>query len=166
VVVQMKLPGRASVVRIGCLVTVAVLSACAYLVWCEMVRSQRHLTWHRMVDDRILALAERCPKGVSRDEWAFYVHWTWNLHGNHGTYLDFDPAERRAFLAKFVGKLQGEVDVKTIDWIWDQYVAHSKGGAHYSMLYRPTSEDRLRLFREGNLGRYDLNDWLERRRRP
>ena len=47
----------------------------------------------------------------------------------YGGYLDFSSSERDRFVAEFDRRLRGRVDPNTIDWIWDQYVEHSKGGA-------------------------------------
>ena len=43
-------------------------------------------------------------------------------------YLDFSSSERDRFVAEFDRRLRGRVEPNTIDWIWDQYVEHSKGG--------------------------------------
>jgi hypothetical protein len=157
--------GRKSLWYCGCITPLVIISAVIGFFCYSILLSWHHQYWCQGVEDRIAALAESCPKGLSPDQWAFCVAWTWNLHGNHGGYSDFDSSERDRFVAEFDRRLRGRVDLNTIDWIWDQYVEHSKGGAHYSRLYRPTEPNRLQLFRDGELGRYDLHEWLDTLRR-
>ncbi len=118
----------------------------------------RLMPWYRSVEDRILTLAERRPDGISDAEWAGCILHTWNLHGNHGP--GFESSQRERFLAEFDMRLRGHVDLSTIDWIWDEYSAHSKGGAHYSQFYRPTSAKVRREFVEGKPGQFELQDLL------
>jgi hypothetical protein len=51
-------------------------------------------------------------------------------------YFDFaDELDRR---------LQGKVEMSTIDWIWDNFEEIGKNGRRYSEQYRPTTPERLR----------------------
>src|SRR5581483_12123880 len=113
---------------------------------------------------RILRLAAHRPEGVSPSEWAYYVHWTWNLHSNWGGYLSFDSKERDGFLAEFDRRLNEGIDVGSINWIWDQYVEHSTGGRHYSRNYRPTDAHVKCNYYEGQEGGYKLQWWLDESR--
>jgi hypothetical protein len=40
-------------------------------------------------------------------------------------------------------RLEGHVDMSTIDWIWDEIEAVSVYGKNYSEDYRPTTPERL-----------------------
>jgi hypothetical protein len=124
-----------------------------------------HQRWYRAIEYRILCLAERRPGDVDSKQWAACLHWTWNLHGNYGGLSYFDPRARYLFLAEFDRRLEGKVDFSTIDWIWDQYALHTKGGSSYSDRYRPTTAVRLK---EASLDRYGenhLDSWLEQLKR-
>lgn len=145
---------------------VAILFAVSlFCFWFFLVRPhQQHAEWYRDIEDHIVMPADKRPDGVSPSQWAYALHTTWNLHGNYGGYSYFDHNERGRFLAEFVRRLKGKVDLGTIDWIWDEYVQHSTGGRHYSRNYRPTDPDHLRAFSTGNYGSFDPPKWLERLR--
>jgi hypothetical protein len=100
--------------------------------------------------DRIQAsvreLAQHRPEGVSKRKWSFAVGWTGVAVGNvffmpscvndDQGYYDFaDELGRR---------LQGKVEMSTIDWIWDGFEEIGKNGRSYSERYRPTMPERLR----------------------
>jgi len=148
---------------LGCLGLLAA-SALAFgmCVWLLVIRpQQQHMEWYRMVENRILTLATKRPADVSPKQWAFCLHWTWNLHTNAGNYNNFDRAASEEFLAEFDRRLNGKVDLRTIEWIWDQYVEHSQGGHRYSH-YRPTNPEMVRELSEAKPGEYDLQEWLYR----
>ena len=73
------------------------------------------------------------------------VHWTWNLHSNHGIPDKFPPDGREKFLEEFDFQLAGRVDMNTIDWIWDQYLIHAPKSKSYAR-YRPTSSEMRAAF--------------------
>jgi hypothetical protein len=120
-----------------------------------------HQRWYRAVEYRILSLAERRPDDVDAKQWAACLHWTWNLHGNHGGITYFDARARYPFLGEFDRQLKGRVDLSTIDWIWDQYVLHTSGGRSYSDHYRPTTADRLKEASVDPYGENNLDGWIE-----
>ncbi len=117
------------------------LSVCVLFFRYSVLPHWEHQRWYRMVEDRILKLAEKNPEGLSPSQWAFCLHSTWNLHSNYGTYEYFDLKYRNTFLAQLDRRLIGKVNLSTIDWIWDEYVKHSNGGSHYSQLYRPSTHE-------------------------
>jgi hypothetical protein len=123
-----------------------------------------HQQWYQMMEERILKLAEKVPDDVSPSQWAFCLCSTWNLHANCGGYEYFDLAYRERFLAQLDCKLNGRVDLSTIDWIWDQYVNHSRGGSRYSLLYRPSTPEHLRELsggKWGQRGQSDLDEFVK-----
>jgi hypothetical protein len=126
---------------------------------------QRHRVWYRSVEERIIRLADKKPADVSPSQWAYYLYWTWNLHSNWGGFENFQRAEQAKFLEDFDRKLNEKVDLKTIDWIWDQYVEHCRGGRSYSDSYRPTNPDHLRDWFTNQQESDQLEQWLERLRR-
>lgn len=89
-------------------------------------------------------LAKKYPQGITSGEWASCVFWTHNLHGNCGYYPAFPTDRLRVFADELNSRMGGEVDLNTIDWIWDEYVKYAHGGQQYSIKYRPTTPARLR----------------------
>ena len=88
-------------------------------------------------------LATKRPEGVSADRWASCVGWTLNLHANCSWFPAFPPDKLLRFADELDGVIQGDVDMRTIDWIWDEYVRHARWGKDYSKKYRPTAPERL-----------------------
>lgn len=125
--------------------------------------NQIHDKWFDAVNYRILQLAEKRPDGVSREQWASCILMTWNLNWNCGALPTwFQPSARDPFLAEFDRRLQGKVDIGTIDWIWDQYCLYSTRGFSYSRVYRPTTPESLVPAEAKAVGEYNLDVWLER----
>jgi hypothetical protein len=123
---------------------------------------ERHDQWCRDIEDHIVMLADKRPEGVTAGQWAHCLSWTSQLHGNCGGYAYFDHSNRTEFLAEFDRRLAGPVDLGTIDWIWDEYVAHSTCGRDYARNHRPTDPERLRDASADNLGDDHLREWLDR----
>jgi hypothetical protein len=94
-------------------------------------------------------LAEKRPPDVTPRQWDEVVFWTLNLHANCiMSNMRMPRAERAKFLAELRERLSGPVDLKTIDWIWDEVVRLSPGcGKTYSERHRPTTPERLREYR-------------------
>jgi hypothetical protein len=93
------------------------------------------------------------PKGLSQEKWAFSVGQTQNALGNccgARAYIT-DYEHFRRFVTELKRRVDGDVDLQTIDWIWDEFVAFSSPGAGYSERYRPTSRGRLKEAATGGL---------------
>jgi hypothetical protein len=146
------------------IVEVAIVSACFLLVlsYLFVYEHYEHHEWYRNVEERIVRLADKRPPDMSSSRWAYSIHWTWNLHANYGGYESFDRSERARFLREFDRRLDGKVDLGTIDWIWDEYVKHSSGGRYYSENFRPTDPKNVRAWFTDQQQSYDLNEWLAR----
>jgi hypothetical protein len=119
-----------------------------------------HRRWQQDVQYRILCLAERRPDDVDQKQWAACLHLTWNLHANYGPITYFDSRARYPFLTEFDRRLEGKVDLSTIDWIWDQYSQQTQGGKRYSDQYRPTTPERLKEASLDQYGEFNLDGWL------
>jgi hypothetical protein len=154
------LPRWRSTVRL-LLAGVAVVGLVALTYYLVFYPFAVHHRWYRAFEYRILSLAERRPNDVDSKQWAACLHWTWNLHANCGAATYFDPRARDLLLEEFDRRLQKEVSLSTIDWIWDQYVLHSRGGRRYSDHYRPTTAERLNEASLDRYGEYKLDGWLE-----
>jgi hypothetical protein len=161
---SMRLPRVRFRVRRIVMVVMAVVSVCFLpALTCRVVfiicEYEQHKKWYINVEDHILLLADKRPPDVSPSRWAYYLHWTWQLHTNHGGYEYFKRRERERFLRNLDRRLAGKVDVATIDWIWDEYVKNA-GAGYYSERFRPTDPTTIRGYFTGQEGSYDLNGWV------
>jgi hypothetical protein len=129
----------------------------------SLYQHREHLAWYHRIEERIVRLAKKRPQEVSPNQWAYDIHWTWNLHCNCGTPDQFDGNERERFLAEFDRRLEGRVDLGTIDWIWDEFSEHSRCGGWYSRNFRPTDPAHLRAWFTGQEAGYDLQYWIDRK---
>lgn len=113
-----------------------------YRVW----ERREHLRQFERVTSSIDHLRTRCPPKVSKKEWSYQTDWLRNLASNCLPLPRFVPTQA---LSRFADDLEkrfaGEVDLRTVDWIWDEVARISTVGPGYSERYRPTStESRLR----------------------
>ena len=98
---------------------------------------QRHCDLCRKAHSCLDRLAQKRPADVTRGEWEHVVGWTYNAKANClecPEYIE-DYARFERFVGEFEERLDGEVSIETIDWIWDEIEAISSlpwGG------YRPT----------------------------
>lgn len=123
------------------LVAVAVQAVLTIGVWgaiqISTIRVHRH--WSEEVSESLRVLQRNRPADVSADRWEHLCLWTWNLHGNCGCIWGaVEPEWREPFAAELRRRVSGPVSVADIDWIWDEYAAHTTGGPRYSRQYRPT----------------------------
>ena len=159
----MRQPGLTAWQR--CLIAFGIVVALVGLaIWgLAIYPRHRHYEWYRGVEDRIVRLADKRPEGMTPGQWAYCLHWTWNLHTNCGGYEDWrNSGDRASFSAEFDRRLQAAVDLSTIDWIWDQYASRATGGRDYASLYRPTDPGNIRKWYEEEKESYDLEPWLDR----
>jgi hypothetical protein len=100
-----------------------------------------HQRWHFRVHSSIKRLAARKPPEVEQEQWTQAVLWTLNADANCCAVAEFlklrDRAELRKFADELDHRIDGPVDLKTIDWIWDEFERISKYGKKYSDKWRP-----------------------------
>jgi len=101
-----------------------------------------HSKWYHHVEYLILRLAPHRPADVTPEQWSCCLHWTWNLHANHGAMSYFPEDQRDAFTADFERHLDGPTGLDTIDAIWDDYGRYAPRALGY-MQYRPTKPPML-----------------------
>jgi hypothetical protein len=123
------------------LVAIAVLSvffACYGWFHRRFVQPARHSD---AIEQMIQSLALRRPPHVTRGQWASAVAWTNNLHGNSLLPFETDAPTLAAFAERFKKKLDGEVDMTTIDWIWEEYADLTPHGAQYQRFKKIMDEE-------------------------
>jgi hypothetical protein len=107
---------------------------------------KRHHPVKDKMDLAILRLSLECPQGLSDNQWAYCVCWTWILHGNYGCLPCYVPTED---LERIAAELNQRIDLgadsETINWIWDQYIlAYPRIAVHED--WRPTGPERKEEF--------------------
>jgi len=92
------------------------------------------------------ALRFRRPLEISAAEWDHQLRWLHNLAGNCLCVDRYVPTRTLGQLADDLERrIAGEVDLRTVDWIWDEVARVSTIGPGYSERFRPTStKARLR----------------------
>ncbi len=109
----------------------------------------QHAQEHRRRYDRVQVcidkLVQKRPTNVTVEHWNSMVWWTENLKANclPGPFIKDEPRFRR-FVSELEKKVEGDVDIETIDWIWDEVVEISTVGQTYSDQYRPTTPEGLK----------------------
>ncbi len=81
----------------------------------------------RMID----SLAMKRPSELTRGQWALAVGWTHNLHCNSLLFPAADLPTIRRFEKRLRARIEGDVDMATIDWIWEQYADMTSAGQNY-----------------------------------
>jgi len=101
-----------------------------------------HNRGYERVQRALMSLKNRRPPEVSEQRWAYAVGWTLNALGNCGSYPAVGPYAMEGLADELEGKLRGEVDMGTIDRVWDEFVRISPVGKSYDR-FRPTRHGRL-----------------------
>ncbi len=141
-------PGVARVAALLFLTGVAVV----WFVWIRPISA--HFRWCDRVRTSLNTLEKKRPPELTQGQWEHVVSWTFNLHSNCGTIPGtVDQAWRDGFADELERRFAGPITLAEIEWIWDEYAAHTKNGQNYSDKYRPTHETWfLRAVWFGRLG--------------
>ena len=140
-----------SSLRLEILLSALITAGISTIVFVTLIKpTLDHRRWFNQVDASIESLATRRPPGVDQDQWMLAVLWTQNANANCCAMAEFLKTRDRAALERFADELehriQGPVDLKTIDWIWDEFERISKYGKHYSDEWRPGRGIRQPIF--------------------
>jgi len=100
-------------------------------VWITVIRPkmerERYLTSCRNAHSCLDRLAQKRPADVTREDWEYMVGWTYNAKANclecYERIEDYPRFHR--FIGEFEERLDREVGIETIDWIWDEIEAIS-----------------------------------------
>ena len=79
----------------------------------------------------IVSLKDRRPPKITRGQWGSAVAWTRNLHANSLLMFEADGPTIAAFEQRLRKRLEGRIDMRTIDWIWDEYASLCPHGDRY-----------------------------------
>jgi hypothetical protein len=138
--------------RGGLVAFLACLGAGATALWVMFFEpEQRHGEFLHATKAEFKSLAKKRPPTLTRKQWENIVAWTLNAHANCLILARNIPqAERNQFLAELRERLRRPVELRDIDWIWDELVRLTSWGRSYSEMFRPTTPERLKEFEEGN----------------
>ena len=75
-------------------------------------------------------------------QWESAVAWTLNLHGNSLLQFQASLGDITEFRSELGDRLNGPVDMSTINWIWDRYAGLCSGGENYQR-FRPQMNDEI-----------------------
>ena len=132
---------------------IACIVVSGVLFWFIMIEpSHRHLVFCGNVRAELELLAKKRPRHITKKQWEQVVAWTLNGHANcFAPASNMPPVEMARFEKELKLRLtKSNVDLETIDWIWDSYVRFGYLGKQYSDNYRPTTPERLKEYEEGN----------------
>jgi hypothetical protein len=123
---------------VSALITVGICTI-VFVTWIKPIHD--HQRWFFRVEGSIKSLASRRPPGVNHEQWEQAVRWTLHAHRNCCVVREFLKTRERVGLQRFADELdlrvRGPVDLKIIDWVWDEIERISKYGKKYSDDWRP-----------------------------
>jgi len=107
---------------------------------------ERHRRTYVQINEAVSSLADKRPPDVSKRQWSFVIGWTMNAVSNCCAVKEFivDSDRFHQFARELDREVERDVDMATIDWIWDQFEQFSKYGKTYSANWRPTTPERLK----------------------
>jgi hypothetical protein len=101
--------------------------------------------------ESVRSLEKRRPLDVSPHVWASAVWWIDTACANVFTHPRYTPTDEvRRFRIDFENRIQGPVDLKTIDWAWERIAETGDMGkeyrdryeTHYRQALEPLRDDR------------------------
>ncbi len=120
----------------------------------KMYEFNRHHAVSEKMNLAILRLSVVCPPGLTEDQWAYCITWTWMMHGNYGSVPSYVPTDELDRIGDELNhKIDHGADLTTIDWIWDEYIKAYPRVRVFNH-YRPTSaenKEQLRACGKGKL---------------
>ncbi|NQT35958.1 MAG: hypothetical protein HQ581_00625 [Planctomycetes bacterium] len=133
-------PPRAQFSLRGLLTVVALISILLSAYRGIIVPHHRFVSTHKRIETSVDRLSNRSPAGVTPAKWDDSVWWAHEAVGCGLALPEYiqDMPRYHRFADELEERLDGEVDMATIDWIWDEYVAISVDGQDFAESHRPT----------------------------
>ena len=82
------------------------------------------------LDAVVRNLAKHQPLSMTNEQWAIAVGWTTNLHCN-SLVSHADAVAIRSLREQLQKRMENEVGMETIGWIWDSYAKLTTAGRRY-----------------------------------
>jgi hypothetical protein len=133
-------------VRAALVVLALVLvTVCLFGFALRLYAEYEHRRWFSEVRGLLTQLRQHPPGNLNNAEWQDIVDRTLNLHANcAGARADIsDQRVKEEFLRALRERSKGEIDGKTIVWIWGQYAEFTRTGSPYQSQYLPLSQDGM-----------------------
>ena len=110
----------------------------------KVSESRTFFTEHQRIWQMIYSLNQRRPVAINKDAWESSVGWCLNAHCN----VNFCPGPRRFEAMQRYGKnveerLQRDVDVDTLNWIFDSAAEIGPYGKEYTDRFRSMMRDEF-----------------------
>jgi hypothetical protein len=133
---------RVAWLLVGGLLAIVVLGGAllALRVWALYVYAQERTAAYELV----AKLSDRRPEDVDAEVWDVATTWAITAYANvcfSEGYVTLD--ELRRFRADTERRLAGDVDLKTIDWIWQRLAETGPHGQQYRQRFEPQYRDNL-----------------------
>lgn len=93
------------------------------------------------------SLVLRPPTDVAQEQWDVAVYWTHNLHCNSLLAFQSSLGEIRRFRDELATRVRSDVDMSTVDWIWERYAVLTRSGRDYQK-YRSVMRKDMSIIRE------------------
>jgi hypothetical protein len=119
----------------------------------------RHRPVAKRMEVTILRLSKEVPAGLTEEQWAYCIVYTWMLHGNFGSMPSHVPTDDLIRIERGLQeKIDQGADLATIDWVWNQYIKGYPRARHFDH-FRPTAPNNKTDFEAGNHGGNPLSQW-------
>ena len=98
---------------------------------------RKHVSLSTQVREKIQSLKPKRPPDVPADQWDRAVDWTSNLIAqvyfapNKG-----DPDSLQRLCESLDGKIKGQVNLTTLQWVWEECEKAPRSGAEYAIRFR------------------------------
>jgi len=138
-----KMPRRISLV--GALVAVAMT---AVLLGFCIVPVGRHLEWTRLkqqMDSSIRYMQPSQPNSISPDVWECAHNWVVTAYGNICIIEGTSKPEMYRLRDDLQKKLNGRIDLGTLNWIWNRLGESGQHGKRYTERFGPSFRECMQL---------------------
>ena len=116
---------------------IAVLTALLVPPATHLARWREHNALTQRVVHRITTMKSRKPTGVPGAQWSQAVDWTANLIAQvYFSPIESDPDSLRQLAESLDERARGQVDLSTLQWIWDECEKAPRDGAEYAIRFR------------------------------
>ena len=149
---------RRSMIWFPCTILIAAMLCMGGLIAPGWYHMHRHRPVQDAMDVAILRLAESVPAGLTDDQWAYCILWTWQLHSNYGSFSFIPTDELERIQRELDRRIDRGADLATINWFWDQYIQAYPPAARYDH-WRPTAPANHAEFTAGSHGGNPLSVW-------
>lgn len=130
------------------LLGLAVLAACVVPLALRVFRHVAYAQDRRAAQDMVNQLRHLRPPDVDAETWEMASGWAITAYCNVCFSPDHVPHdELRRFRAELEAKLQGPVDLATIDWVWERLGQTGPSGLSYKQRFEPQYRESLEAMR-------------------